>query len=1041
MANYRFEKLSPRLLLHADGALEGTIQSEFFDQPVMTSEAILSAGHNSPSDHGGAAIENEDHSHTDDPVRAGEHQALLDLVPHEQATHTAITDGAWSDAATWENGELPASQAHVLVPHGVTVTIDEEFSQRIATIRVDGILGFATEENTALTVDTLVVSEEGTLHIGTSADPIAENVTAQILFTDGGQIDSDWDPTLLSRGLISHGSVTIHGAVKTGHVDLATAPEKGDEEIELASAAEGWRVGDRILIPGVVRPTETNRGRTLVDEDEIVVITEISEDGLQISFEGALRYDHVPPQTYLTLPVANLNRNIQFSSENTTDPQRAGHVMFMHSSDSSVNYASFKSIGRNDKSQATTDPELDDDGKLIPGTGLNPRGRYAVHFHRMGSESEAATVTGSVVENSPGWGFVNHDSNVIMRGNVSYNVKGAGFVAEVGNERGAFIGNFAQRSTGKNFYHPQGPSDKGEGTGFGSAGHGFWLQSPGVALINNIAAGHAQEGIFIHSRTITEANRQLPTYTSLIDMPAGTPLEFAPGADEPSIRAGLVRPDQAPLAEVSGNKVFASGAGIGVRWRRQSSARAEGSDGDVIEDFEIWNVRWAGIHLGYVSGLTFRNGLILGDLEDPLSLSNREQSHRQTETAEFHSAPGKGFAANRNSRDITLESVEIGGFSVGIQALTQGHTSIDRAFLHNVENLLIVTPQATSQSEGQRRIDATNIVNIPLSPQALEGKTPYNVRLLKQLDRAPVAGGSSNTQEWDAFTAQDEIYYNGHRLYFHDQAADAVPFDSDGVPAFLRGPAYAEFLDLTNQELLDEHDLALSGAVAPEEAFDGLATLGVNALALELDEVPSAAARATVRFDASENEPTWTLGANLQPLNWQTRGLDAEMQWHVYLVGENGSQEIARTGLPSEYANVQAGEVTEGWQHWEFQWPEVGELPPWWQGTVEPGEYSLITVSGISPAIYLGQVHVVVASPPLLSEVDHFSMNSEDEALLPTLDRPTLVRSGISLPEHLDLAYDRPMSSLLAISVEEIAEPQPGPNELATLVESYFTEL
>jgi len=236
-------------------------------------------------------------------------------------------------------------------------------------------------------------------------------------------------------------------------------------------------------------------------------------------------------------------------------------------------------------------------------------------------------------------------------------VKGAGFVAEIGSERGAFISNLAVRSRGKNFYQPMSASDKGNANGFGSAGHGFWLQSPSVALIDNIAAGHAQEGIFIHGRTVTEAGRDLPTYSSLIDTPAGTPLEFAPGAAKPTIRDGLIRPDQAPLAEVSGNKVFASGAGLGMRWRRQTAARAEGSDGDVIENFEIWNVRWAGIHLGYVSGLTFRDGLILGDVDNPIELSRKEQLNRGTQTSEARTALGKGIVANRNSQDLTFENL------------------------------------------------------------------------------------------------------------------------------------------------------------------------------------------------------------------------------------------------------------------------------------------------------------------------------------------------------------------------------------------------
>ncbi len=1012
MVSFRFEKLSPRILLHADGAdLEfhdelipqtadvapplGTLSPEQFD----TSTPMIAE---TPADHGTP--------HPGDLVRSGEHQALLNLVPHEQVTHRAIIDGPWSDSATWEFGELPADRAHVLIPADITVVVDDQFEARLATIRVDGLLHFSTDVNTSLHVDTFVVAVEGTLTIGTSEQPILPDVTARVLFTDDGPIDTDWDPTLLSRGLISHGSASIFGAAKSGPIDLATAPVAGDTVLELASAAEGWQVGDRILVPGVVRPAENNKGKTLLDEDEIVVITAISDDGHFLEIDQPLAYHHVPPQAQLTLPVANLDRNIQFSSENTTDPQRAGHVMFIHSANATVNYAAFRHIGRNDKSLVSTDPQLDEDGKLIPSTGLNARGRYAVHFHRIGSEKEAATVTGSVVENNPGWGFVNHDSNVEFRENVSYDVKGAGFVAEIGSERGAFINNMAVRSRGKNYYQPQGPSDKGTGTGFGSVGHGFWLQSASVALIDNVAAGHAQEGIFIHNRLVTEAGRDLPAYASLIDVPAGTPLEFAPGAAEPSIRDGLIRADQAPLAEVRGNKVFASGAGLGVRWRRNhTSALAEGDEGDVIEDFEIWNVRWAGIHLGYVTGLTFRNGLILGDVDDPLALSKREQQSRDTETTEYHSAYGKGIAANRNSRNLTFENLEIAGFTVGIQVLTAGHTRIDSVQLQNIENLLVVTPQATSLSDNMRRIEASNIVNVPLTPEALAGQTPYNVRLLKQFDRAPTAGGSTASHEWSAFTASDEIYYNGHRLYFYEQALEAIPFSSSTAPDFMFEPAYAKYLDLTNQQLLNQFGFALGNEVTPTDSFDALDEFDVAALAVELDETPPAPQRVEFRFDKTESPSTWTLNDTDLRLAWQTKGLSEDTEWRVYLNGEEGTQEIARSGFPSNSGFVVSGNTTDAWQNWELQWATVGRLPSFLNGNVAAGDYSLIAVADRSPAVYLGQIVIVdeaslALETPLIPVADPVTESTETvpaETVVDDSDRIAALDEALTAQELL----------------------------------------
>lgn len=937
MRKHHIERLNPRLLLDGVGLPSLTA----FDG---LSIATVHAADADATDHTG--------HDPGDQLLGDEHAALLDLVPHSQVTHTVAADGVWSDTAIWSTQELPGDGAHVMVPHGVTLTIGSEIDARIATLRVDGVLRFATDADTRLEIDTIVVNSMGRFEIGTASSPVEAGVTTNLLFTDSGPIDTVWDPTLLSRGLISHGEVAIHGQTKSGPTELAVAPTAGDTELRLAAPVEGWTIGDRVLVPGVVRPLENNQGVTQLDEDEIVTISAVSSDGLVIEFDTPLSYDHSPPDARLSIPVANLTRNIVFASENSTDPSRAGHVMIMHSAVASIEYAAFQGLGRNDKTLPTTDPQLDEQGQLVPGTGDNPRGRYAVHLHRMGAESVAATITGSVVERSPGWGFVNHDSHAVMRENVTYDVKGAGFVTEVGSERGAFIDNLAVRSRGKNFYQPLSGSDKDTGAGFGSTGHGFWLQSASVAMIGNTAAGHAQEGIFINNRSVVEVGRDEPTYASLIDTPAGSPLDFNPGAADPAIRGEEIRPDQAALAEISGNRVFASGAGMQVRWRRPTSAVTEGDPGDVIEDFQIWNVEWAGIHLGYSNALTLRNGLILGDLENPIAISSQERAARETQTVESRVATGKGIAANRNSQDLTIEHVEIAGFEVGIQALTQSHTRIDNVTLQNVENLLIVTPQATSLSNDVRRIDATNVTNVPLSAEALDGRTPYNVRLLKQIDRAGVAGGSQASQEFNAFIANDEIYYNGKRLYFYDQAADAVPFSAVEAPSFMSQAAYAEFVDLTNEELLGEYGLALGAAVAPAEAYDAQSE-GVSGLAVDLSEPPTLPSRVEMRHEASSLTRIWFLNGATGQVTWSTSGLSAETSWQVYLSGEGTIREIGRSAWASDRGAVSSAASGGGWSEWTFERTSPADAYDW---AILSGDYSLIAVADDGPSIYLGKI-------------------------------------------------------------------------------------
>src|SRR5262249_14835894 len=112
----------------------------------------------------------------------------------------------------------------------------------------------------------------------------------------------------------------------------------------------------------------------------------------------------------------------------------------------------------------------------IARTGLNPRGRYAVHFHRTG-DTQASSISDSAVLASPGWGYVNHSSDVDMSDNVAFNVVGASFVTEAGDEVGSFNHNLAMHGQGSG----QGIDSRQQFQDFGHQGDGFWLQGGNVS--------------------------------------------------------------------------------------------------------------------------------------------------------------------------------------------------------------------------------------------------------------------------------------------------------------------------------------------------------------------------------------------------------------------------------------------------------------------------------------------------------------------------------------------------------------------------------
>ena len=132
----------------------------------------------------------------------------------------------------------------------MTLTVDGVIAETIHTIRIDGTLRFATDVNTELKVDTIVGAPGSLLEIGTEANPIADDVTARIIFADGGEIDRTWDPSQISRGAILHGSTVMFGAEKTAWTTLAVPARAGDSTLSLSEVPVGWRVGDELVIAG-----------------------------------------------------------------------------------------------------------------------------------------------------------------------------------------------------------------------------------------------------------------------------------------------------------------------------------------------------------------------------------------------------------------------------------------------------------------------------------------------------------------------------------------------------------------------------------------------------------------------------------------------------------------------------------------------------------------------------------------------------------------------------------------------------------------------
>ena len=579
---------------------------------------------------GALAAMEETRVHDQGHALAGEHDAALALVPRVAASHVAIGDGDWDDPAIWSGGEVPGDDASVLIPPGVTVSYGHASDARIFTVRVDGKLAFDTDVDSRLVFDTMIVSPGGHLEIGTADDPVDPSVTIDLVVADNGPIDTDWDPDLLSRGLISHGRADIHGAVKDSHEKASDDPMEGDTSVTFDGLPEGWQVGDSIVIAGTNYEghkwdNDIRAVRPHASEDEVRVISGI--DGDTVYFDEPLAFDHATPREDLKTSVANYTRNVSIESESGAESEifARGHVMFMHSDQVDVRYAEFSELGRTDKSEDSF-PRDQIDGIAFDS---NVQGRYALHLHRTGVEDidNPTMLQGNAVFGSPGWGIVHHDSNAVIDNNATFDTFGAGYVAETGNETGAWTNNIAIYAEGQGWGNPK---NFVELDSFDTArsGDGFWFQGRLVDATDNVAASVNVGFSYFHRNGDDRMIENISDH-------------FAFGG---ALDGETEQADDVPIRAFSGNETFASNYGLHVVKANPNQGHDVWSH---LQDFTAWEVR-TGAHLEYTSHYILENFDLIA--KDPTAFSKAMD----------------GISFGTNTTEMVVADSSIDGFPVGV---------------------------------------------------------------------------------------------------------------------------------------------------------------------------------------------------------------------------------------------------------------------------------------------------------------------------------------------------------------------------------------
>lgn len=542
------------------------------------------------------------------------------------ASHTATQSGNWSASSTW-GGSVPTTDARVLIPSGITVTVDSQISTEFKSILIQGgTLRFDNSVNTELRVEYIVSDMSGSLEIGTASNPIGDGVIARLVIADRGGTNTTDDPERFAPGAVLMGPVTMHGQMKTSWETLQANPSAGSTSLILDTAPVNWKVGDQLVVAATLIDNPTS--------DDVVTISSIS--GNTINFNTSLVYDHKPPSqaSDLKVHVANLTRNIKISSENTsTSAKRRGHLMFMHHLNVDMRYVELTHMGRTDKRIPLDDyswNELQEDASYVPPRGAytNPRGRYSIHFHRGGFDPSLtpAHVEGVTVNNDPGWGFVNHSARVDFVKNVSYDVLGGAFMTEAGDETGSFIDNIALRSVNpddplSDVTNPNALVDlREEFQDFSWQGDAFWFHSMGVTVTGNIAAGASAHGFIIWPEGLIENGlgmRRGDVNLHITDAAQRATLNGVPSNFV--LECWLI-----PSKTFANNIAYSTRKGltgyyVQTRFLEETEEKYNvpteayyNTLNAVFDNFTIWNFRNKGVEFLYASNVTLQNSRIVG---------------------------------------------------------------------------------------------------------------------------------------------------------------------------------------------------------------------------------------------------------------------------------------------------------------------------------------------------------------------------------------------------------------------------------------------
>ncbi len=668
-------------------------------------------------------------------------------------THVLVGNGLWSDPSVWQDATLPGDDAVVMVEGQATYDLAD--SPRLAVIGVIGSLDVMKGADTELKAGTLQVMG-GAYMAGSCKSNVPLRGSHTVTWLDR-PLDPVNDPGQYGSGLlVAGGNLDLCGDLEKLHGCPIMGLNAGTVQFTLDVDPVGWEVDNYLFFASCVPNCADYR----TPQDDVVKVTMIS--GRTVSFSPALKWNHQPPAGKSAY-VVNLSRRITFQSENSSGVR--GHAMFMKMGIMApmvdLCHVTFKDMGRSDAMTPLTDPQLDAEGLLIPGSAANPRGRYAVHAHRCGPVVGAMQTWDNLVA----WGgkkvgFNIHDSYVEADDLVSVQCQGSCLYTERGSEIGHYNGCFGFRTSGSG----KGVEERINQSDFGHDGYGLWLQGPGVTAARNVYGSHRIAAARIYCRGVD---------------PKGLGVIATTYNGQPIQRSSYLGWQD--------NAAVCCPVGHSYNWI--DSAIAGPSVGTRLSSWGCTN----GGEMFYALNVAFVDPDFLGPNYAPQSA---------------------GVAINTGySHDFAAKGSSICGFEVGTVMPGVGHSAVDGGQYGNVYDIDI---RKDGKPEAVGAV--VEIINEPtflgVPPAVLAGRVRVNYRLPNLLDG--LWAGPNEQPPPPVFWPASWLLPDGQQLYSVQQAEDYVPFPTVPMHGTKAYPAFPTVLiGLTNAQLRDQFGLCPGGMLAP----------------------------------------------------------------------------------------------------------------------------------------------------------------------------------------------------------------------------------